>query len=82
MLVDGIVHFPEPTLRAGRLGCFRRELGLRMDSGNRKVSEHELELVAEALLKLLDDRIGVAAMRALVVAIFEQRYPRGVPPWT
>src|SRR3954470_12073332 len=50
---------------------------VRVDLGEREVAEDEPELAAQALLKLLHDGICLIAVRALIVAVLDER-DRGV----
>src|SRR5260370_1199434 len=75
---EHIVHLPERALRARRLGGLRGLLGMRMDAGERKVPEHEAELVWLPREQLLYDAIRRAGIRALVVAVHHER-GGGVP---
>jgi hypothetical protein len=43
-----------------------------------EIAEHEAQALAERSLHRLDDRIGPAAVRALVVAVLDQRDGRRV----
>ena len=72
VLEETIVHLPEPLLRAGRLGGSRRGWSAGVQVGERHVPEHEPEPVTEALQQLLDDRVGLAAIGALEVAVLNQ----------
>jgi hypothetical protein len=45
---------------------------MRMDLRQRKVSEHEAELLAKMLLHSLDDGKGKTAGRAFIVPILDQ----------
>jgi hypothetical protein len=74
MREEAIVHLPEPSLRAGGLGGLRRGGGTGMQIRHRKVPEHEPEPVAEALEQVQHHGIGLAAVRALEVAVLDQRH--------
>src|SRR5438309_2328456 len=76
-LEQPIVHLPELPLRAGRFGRFGGVLRVQVQLGERKVAEHKPEARAQALPHLLHDRVGATAMRALEVAVLDQRH-RGV----
>src|SRR5256714_11517055 len=76
-LEQPIVHLPELPLCAGRFGRFGGVLRVQMQFGERKVAEHKPEAWAQALPHLLHDRVGATAMRALEVAVLDQRH-RGV----
>ena len=43
-----------------------------MHDPQRKMSENVTQVIAYLALKLFDDRVGLAAVRALVVSIFQQ----------
>ena len=67
------MHLPELALRRRRLGRLGGVLGVRMGRREREVAEHEAQLGRPAGLHLLDDRVRRAAVRALVVAVLDQR---------
>ena len=69
--VKPIVHFPEPVVRPRVLGRLSGRLRERVRLGQWEVPENEPELLAEPLLRQLDVREGKAAVRTLVVAIFD-----------
>src|SRR2546427_9276673 len=50
-----------------------RSLRVQVQLGERKVAEHKPEARAQALPHLLHDRVGATAMRALEVAVLDQR---------
>ena len=52
----------------------RSSANVIFDRARRKVTELEKYLLVELLLDLLDDRVVLAAVRALVVAVFYQRH--------
>ncbi len=73
VFINQVVHLPEFSLQRGgfrRLGGHER-IGMRLRQG--KVSEDEAQFFAERLLDLFDDRIGGAAVGALVITVFDQR---------
>ena len=71
-----VVHLPERALARGRLGRLGGELGVRVDVVERQVAPDVAQL-AEVRQQLADHRLGLAAVRALEVAVLEQRH-RGV----
>src|SRR5580765_1222872 len=73
MLVDRVVHFPESALRGGSLRGLCRVLGVWMALAEREVPKHEAELRSKTPLNFLDDGVRPPAMRAFVVAVFNQR---------
>src|SRR5262249_28658953 len=72
MLVQQVVHLPELPLSGGGLPRFSCALRVRVHLRQREVPEDEAEADAQRLLHLVDDRIGLPAIRALVVAILDQ----------
>src|SRR3954454_23089369 len=73
VLVEHVVHLPELALGARRLGRLGGGLGARVLGGDRGGAEHEAQPVAHPRLHFLDDRIRGTAVRALVVAVLDQR---------
>ena len=73
-LEQAIVHLPELPLRPGRLRRLGGVLRVQVQLGERKIAEHEPETRAHALLNLLHDRVSATAMRALEVAVFDERH--------
>src|SRR5947199_7056545 len=57
ILVEKIMHLPEPPLGGGRLGGFRGPFRLRVGGGNREVSENELEPRSGFLLDPLHEPV-------------------------
>ena len=76
VLVEVIVHLPEPVLGGSGLGRLRRVLGMRMRGTDREVAEHEPELLSHPFLDLLDDRVGLPAVGALIVAVLHEGHRR------
>src|SRR5262245_767337 len=72
VFVQQIVHGPELSLKRRSLGHPRRSRRVGMCLGKRKVAEHETQIRTELQLHALDDRIGARAVRAFVVAVFDQ----------
>jgi len=66
-----VVQLPELPLVRGRLGRLCRELGARMDVCQRQMAP-DVAQVAEVPEQLADDRLGLAAVRALEVAVLDQ----------
>ena len=73
MLEQEVVHLPEGALCGGPLGGLRGELGVRVDVVQRQVPPDVLE-VAEVGEELSDDRLRLAAVRALEVAVLDERH--------
>ena len=71
------MHLPEPALRRRGLGGLGGELGVLVHVDQREVAEHEPQVVAERAHQLADDRLGLAAVGALEVAVLDER-DRGV----
>src|SRR5436309_7668597 len=87
ILVEKIVHLPEPPLDGGRLGGFRGPFRLRVGGSNGEVSENEPQLRSKFLLDLLHDRVGRPTVGTLVVPILDEhhssiRRPFNVVPFT
>src|SRR5437879_9334649 len=87
ILVEKIMHLPEPPLGGGRLGGFRGPFRLRVRGGNGEVSENELEPRSEFLLDPLHDRVGRPTVGTLVVPVLDEhhssiRRPFNVVPFT
>ena len=77
MAEQGVVHVPEASLRARGLGRLGRHLRARVDVAERQMAPDVSELVSEGVQQLADDRLGLAAVGALVVAVLDQHH-RGV----
>ena len=73
-----VVHLPERALRRRRLRRLGRHLGVRVDVGERKVPPDVAQLVAERVEQLADDDLRLPAVRALVVAVLDERDGRGL----
>ena len=71
-----VVHLPEAALGARGLRRLGRHLRARVDVVEREVAPHVAQLVAEGGEQLADDGLGLAAVRALVVAVLDQRHGR------
>src|SRR3989441_5096172 len=72
ILVEKIVHLPEPPLGGGRLGGFRGPFRIRVGGRDGEVSEDEPQLCSKFLPDLLHDRIGRAAVGTLVVPVLDE----------
>jgi hypothetical protein len=44
------MHFPEPVLCASGFGCFGSKLSMRMNLGERKISEYDAKARAKLIL--------------------------------
>src|SRR5260370_12800680 len=67
-----MVKFPEFPVRASKLRCFRGGLLMGMYFVQREIPKYEAQALAKVFLNALDDRIGMPAMGAFVVAILDQ----------
>ena len=68
-----VVHLPERALRAGGLGGLGGELGVRVHVVERQVAQDVAQVVARVDEQLADDLLGLAAVRALEVAVLDER---------
>ena len=68
-----VVHLPERALGGGGLRCLGGELGVRVDVGERKVPP-DVSDVGEVRQQLAHDRLRLAAVGALEVAVLDQRH--------
>src|SRR2546427_5771658 len=82
ILVEKIVHLPEPPLDSGRLGGFGGPFRLRVGGGNGEVSENEPEPRSEFLLDLLHDRVGRPTVGTLVVPVLDEHHASSGWPFT
>src|SRR2546426_4793502 len=71
-LEQAVVHLPELPLRAGRFRRLGGVLRVRVTLAQREVPEHEAQAATQPFLNLLHDRVGTAAVRALVVAVLDE----------
>ena len=71
-LEEAVVHGPETSLGAGRLGGLRGRLGVRMDVGEREVPVHEPQLVSQPTAHLFDGRVRGLAERTFEIAVLQQ----------
>ena len=72
MVEQQVVHLPERALVGRGLARLGRELGVRVDVVQRQVPPDVAE-VAEVGEQLADDRLGLAAVGALEVAVLDDR---------
>ena len=70
MVEQQVVHLPERALGGGGLGGLGGELGVRVHVAQRQVPPDVAD-VAEVAQQLADDRLGLAAVRALEVAVLD-----------
>src|SRR5579872_7289103 len=69
VLVEGIVHLPEPALRGSRLRTLGRMLRVWMDGREREVPKDEAQLISQLLLDRLDEEMRRAAVGTLEVPV-------------
>jgi hypothetical protein len=67
-----VVHRPECVLRTGCVGSFRLHLSVRVHVGERQMAPDVAQVVAELPQQFADGDLGLAAVRTLVVAVFDQ----------
>ena len=77
VLVEHVVHRPERALRRGNFRGLSGGLSVRVDLRQREVTEGEPQLMAEAALDSLDDRVSLSTERTLIVPILDERHWRG-----
>ncbi len=75
MVEQQVVHLPERALRRRGLGRLGRELSVRVHVVQRQVPPDVAD-VAEVAQQLADDRLGLPAVRALEVAVLDERHRR------
>ena len=80
VLVDAVMHLPEPAEAATELRRLSRDFGIRMDLAQRKVAEREADIIAKMLTHQVDDGICRRAMRTFVIAVLDYRDGRGGRP--
>jgi len=73
MLVQRVMHLPEPSLGGSSLRGFGGVFRVRMALAQREVPKNKSELRSKTSLDFLDDGIGPPAMWAFVVAVFHER---------
>ena len=67
------MHLPEAPLRGRGLGGFGGELGRRVHVVEREMAPHVAHVGARLDQQLADHLLGLAAVRALEVAVLQQR---------
>ena len=72
VIKEEVVHLPEGVLRRGGLRRLGRELGVRVDVGEREVTP-DIADVAKVGEERADGRLGPAAVGALEVAVLHDR---------
>ncbi len=72
MFKNRVMHFPEAATGGGEFRGFRGVFRVRVRFVQGKVAKNEGKFLAEVFLHALDDRIGVAAVGALVIAVFDE----------
>jgi hypothetical protein len=72
ILEDFVMHFPESFVSRGEFGGLGGVFGVWMDFPEGKISEDEHQAIAEMFLHAFDDGVGVSAVRAFVVAVFDE----------
>jgi hypothetical protein len=70
------VRFPKAAVEPGILGGLRRCFGVLVDLRQREMPIRKSETRPEITLHPLGNGVREAAMRALVIAIFEKRHRR------
>jgi hypothetical protein len=71
-----VVHLPEPIVRSGEFSALGGSLGVGMYLTQGKMPENKIQVFSEVLLHHIDNGMGAAAMRALVIAILYKGYRR------
>jgi len=72
VLIQHVVHFPEPVLHGG---CFRRTSGgegMGMNLGQGKIAKYEPQISIHLFLNALDNGKRLAAVGALVIAVLNE----------
>jgi hypothetical protein len=72
ILIESVVHFPEFSGHGGGFGRLSREFGTGMCLGQGEISEDKAQFAPESRLEILDDRVSLTAIGALIISIFEQ----------
>src|SRR5439155_9834188 len=75
-LEQAVVHLPELALRSRSFGGLRRVLRVGVALAQREVAVHESQSATHPLLDRFDDGVRAPAVRALVVAVLDQRNRR------
>jgi hypothetical protein len=57
-------------LSTSELSSLRGRFGVRVHLAQREIPEHESKALSKMLLKALDNGVGAATMRTLVISIF------------
>ena len=73
MVEQPVVHRPERALLARRLGRLGGDLRVRVHVVERQVAPDVAQVVAERVEQLADGDLGLPAVRALVVAVLDER---------
>ena len=73
---EPVVHLPERALLAGRFGRLGRLFGVLVHVDEREMAEHVAEFAPRGREELADHRLGLSAVRALEIAVLDQRHGR------
>ena len=73
---EPVVHLPERALLAGGLGRLGCLLCVLVDVDEREMTEHVSEFSPRRREELTDDGFGLPAIRALEIAVLDQRHGR------
>ncbi len=73
MIEQDVVHLPEAALRRGGLRGLGRALRMGVNVVERKVSPDVAHFIAKRSQQLTNNPLGLPAVRALEVAVLEQR---------
>src|ERR1700676_3922940 len=77
IFIQLIVHLPELALGACKLRHFGGSFGGRVHFAQGKIAKHQPQAFSKVLLNLLDNEIGLSAIRTLVIAVLHQGHVRG-----
>src|SRR5690242_15373601 len=69
---EQVVHLPEFSLCTREFRTLRAFESIRMYFVEREIAIDKAQALAKILLQTLDDRVGVAAVRTLIVAVLNQ----------
>src|SRR6266404_8360243 len=72
VLEQEVVHLPKLSLNASRFGSLGRVLRMRMRIDHWKIAKDKAEAIPQAFLNLLYGWISVPAVRAFIIAVFDQ----------
>jgi hypothetical protein len=72
IFIERVVHLPEQAVRSGKLGRLGGALGVRVDYTHRKKLEYESEVLGELPAHQVDDGMRRLAVRAFVIAVFDE----------